>query len=544
MPAKEIIYSEECRQAILRGVNKLAGAVKVTLGPRGRNVILEKKFGGPLSTKDGVTVAKEIDLEDPQENMGAQLVREVASKTSDVAGDGTTTATILAQAIYREGVRAVTAGANPMDIKKGIARAVEKAVEEIKKLSRTVGGKSIAQVGTISANTDKTIGEIIARAMEKVGKDGVITVEEAKGLETELEVVEGMQFDRGYLSPYFVTDAERMECVLENPYLLIHEKKISNMRDLLPLLEQVSKNGRPLVIIAEDVEGEALATLVVNKLRGTLHVLAVKAPGFGDRRKAMLEDMAILAGGKCITEDLGIKLENVKIEDLGQAKKITADKDNTTIVEGKGKRSDIEGRVRQIRAQVEETTSDYDREKLQERLAKLVGGVAIIKVGAATETEMKEKKARVEDAMHATKAAVEEGIVPGGGIALLRAVPALEKLKEKGEDIQAGINIVHRALEEPIRQIAINSGFEGSIIVHQAKEKDKASIGFDAYAGKWVDMFDAGIIDPTKVTRTALQNAASIAALMLTTEALVSEIPEKEKAGMPGGAQGMGGDMY
>jgi chaperonin GroEL len=530
MPAKEIIYSEECRQAILRGVNKLAGAVKVTLGPRGRNVILEKKFGGPLSTKDGVTVAKEIELEDPKENMGAQLVREVASKTSDVAGDGTTTATVLAQAIYREGVRAVTAGANPMDLKKGIERAVEKAVDEIKKLSRAVGGKSIAQVGTISANSDETIGEIIARAMEKVGKDGVITVEEAKGLETELEVVEGMQFDRGYLSPYFVTDAERMECVLENPYLLIHEKKISNMRDLLPLLEQVSKNGRPLVIIAEDVEGEALATLVVNKLRGTLHVLAVKAPGFGDRRKAMLEDMAILAGGKCITEDLGIKLENVKIEDLGQAKKITADKDNTTIVEGKGKRSDIEGRVRQIRAQVEETTSDYDREKLQERLAKLVGGVAIIKVGAATETEMKEKKARVEDAMHATKAAVEEGIVPGGGIALLRAVPALEKLKEKGEDIQAGINIVHRALEEPIRQIAINSGFEGSIIVHQAKEKDKASIGFDAYAGKWVDMFDAGIIDPTKVTRT--------------TEALVSEIPEKEKAGMPGGAQGMGGDMY
>jgi chaperonin GroEL len=544
MPAKDIIYSEECRQAILRGVNKLAGAVKVTLGPRGRNVILEKKFGAPLSTKDGVTVAKEIDLEDPQENMGAQLVREVASKTSDVAGDGTTTATVLAQAIYREGVRAVTAGANPMDLKKGIERAVEKAVEEIKKLSRSVGGKSIAQVGTISANNDETIGAIIAQAMEKVGKDGVITVEEAKGLETELEIVEGMQFDRGYLSPYFVTDAERMQCVLENPYLLIHEKKISNMRDLLPLLEQVVKNGRPMVIIAEDVEGEALATLVVNKLRGTLHVLAVKAPGFGDRRKAMLEDIAILTGGKCITEDLGIKLENVKIEDLGQAKKVTADKDNTTIVEGKGKRSDIEGRVKQIRAQVEETTSDYDREKLQERLAKLVGGVAVIKVGAATETEMKEKKARVEDAMHATKAAVEEGIVPGGGIALVRAVPALERLREKNEDIQTGINIVRRALEEPIRQIAINAGFEGSIIVQQAKEKDKASNGFDAYAGKWVDMFDAGIIDPTKVTRTALQNAASIAALMLTTEALVSEIAGKEKTGMPGGSQGMGGDMY
>jgi len=544
MPAKEIVYSEECRQAILRGVNKLAGAVKVTLGPRGRNVVLEKKYGAPTSTKDGVTVAKEIELEDPRENMGAQLVREVASKTSDVAGDGTTTATVLAQAIYREGVKAVTAGANPMDLKKGIEKAVEKTVEEIKKLSRAVGGKSIAQVGTISANNDETIGEIIAQAMEKVGKDGVITVEEAKGLETSLEIVEGMQFDRGYLSPYFVTDAERMECVLENPYILIHEKKISNMRDLLPLLEQVVKSGRPMAIIAEDVEGEALATLVVNKLRGTFQVLAVKAPGFGDRRKAMLEDIAVLTGGKCITEDLGIKLENIKIEDLGQAKKITADKDNTTIVEGKGKRSDVEGRVKQIRAQVEETTSDYDREKLQERLAKLVGGVAIIKVGAATETEMKEKKARVEDAMHATKAAVEEGIVPGGGIALLRAVPALDKLKEKNEDIQSGINIVRRALEEPIRQIAINAGYEGSIIVSQAKEKDKASIGFDAYSGKWVDMFEAGIIDPTKVTRSALQNAASIAGLMLTTEAMVHEIPEKGKQPMPGGAGGMGGDMY
>ncbi len=542
MSSKGIIYSEECRQAILRGVNKLAEAVKVTLGPRGRNVVLEKKYGAPTSTKDGVTVAKEIELKDPKENMGAQLVREVASKTSDVAGDGTTTATVLAQAIYREGVKAVTAGANPMDLKKGIEKGVEKAVEEIKKLSRPVGGKAIAQVGTISANNDETIGEIIAEAMEKVGKDGVITVEEAKGLETSLEIVEGMQFDRGYLSPYFVTDPERMECVLENPYVLIHEKKISNMRDVLPLLEQVVKSGRPMVIIAEEVEGEALATLVVNKLRGTFQVLAVKAPGFGDRRKAMLEDIAILTGGKCITEDLGIKLENVKIEDLGQAKKITADKDNTTIVEGKGKRSDTEGRVKQIRAQIEETTSDYDREKLQERLAKLVGGVAIIKVGAATETEMKERKARVEDAMHATKAAVEEGIVPGGGIALLRAVAALGKLKEKSEDIQSGINIVRRALEEPIRQISINAGYEGSIIVAQAKEKEKASVGFDAYTGKWVDMFDAGIIDPTKVTRTALQNAASIAALMLITEALVHELPEKEKAATAG--HGMGGDMY
>ncbi|MGH9749389.1 MAG: chaperonin GroEL [Candidatus Polarisedimenticolia bacterium] len=544
MPAKEIIYSEECRQAILRGVNKLAEAVKVTLGPRGRNVVLERKFGAPTSTKDGVTVAKEIELVDPRENMGAQLVREVASKTSDVAGDGTTTATVLAQAIYREGVKAVTAGANPMDLKKGIEKAVEKVIEEIKKISKPVGGKAIAQVGTISANNDETIGGIIAQAMDKVGKDGVITVEEAKGLETSLEIVEGMQFDRGYLSPYFVTDAERMECVFENPYILIHEKKISNMRELLPLLEQVAKSGRPLLILAEDVEGEALATLVVNKLRGTLQVCAVKAPGFGDRRKAMLEDIAILAGGKCITEDLGIKLENVKLEDLGQAKKVTADKDNTTIVEGRGKRADVEGRVKQIRVQVEETTSDYDREKLQERLAKLVGGVAIIKVGAATETEMKEKKARVEDAMHATKAAVEEGIVPGGGVALVRAIPALERLKEKQEDIQSGINIVRRALEEPIRQIAINAGYEGSIIVQQAKEKEKATVGFDAYAGKWVDMFEAGIIDPTKVTRSALQNAASIAALMLTTEAMVHEIPEKNKPEMPGAPGGMGGGMY
>jgi chaperonin GroEL len=544
MPAKEIIYSENCRQAILRGVNKLAGAVKVTLGPRGRNVVLDKKFGAPTSTKDGVTVAKEIELEDPRENMGAQLVREVASKTSEVAGDGTTTATVLAQAIYREGVRAVTAGCNPMDLKRGIEKAVEKAIEELRKLSKPVSGKAIGQIGTISANNDEAIGEIIAQAMEKVGKDGVITVEEAKGLETSLDIVEGMQFDRGYLSPYFVTDAERMECVVENPYILIHEKKLSNMRELLPLLEQVAKSGRPLAILAEDVEGEALATLVVNKLRGTLHVLAVKAPGFGDRRKAMLEDIAILTGGKCITEDLGIKLENVQIEDLGQAKKITADKDNTTIVEGKGKRADIEGRVKQIRAQIEETTSDYDREKLQERLAKLVGGVAIIKVGAATETEMKEKKSRVEDAMHATKAAVEEGIVPGGGIALLRSVAGLEKLKEKAEDVQTGINIVRRALEEPIRQISINAGYEGSIIVAQAKEKEKASIGFDAYTGKWVEMFDAGIIDPTKVVRSALQNAASIAALMLTTEALIHDIPEKDKAPAGGGPRMGGGDMY
>src|SRR5213594_3829584 len=544
--AKQITYSDTSRQAILRGVNQLADAVKVTLGPRGRNVVLEKKYGGPTITKDGVTVAKEIDLKDPLENMGAQLVREVASKTSDIAGDGTTTATVLAQAIYREGAKNVVAGANPMDIKRGVEKAVDAITTELKKMAKPVSGNMVAQVGTISANNDETIGRIIAEAMDKVGKDGVITVEEARSMDTSLEVVEGMQFDRGYLSPYFVTDPERMECVLENPVILIHEKKISNMRELLPLLEQVAKSGRPLVIIAEDVEGEALATLVVNKLRGTLQVLAVKAPGFGDRRKAMLEDIAILTGGKCITEDLGVKLENVKIEDLGQAKKITADKDNTTVVEGKGKRADIEGRVKQIRTQIEETTSDYDREKLQERLAKLVGGVAIIKVGAATESEMKEKKSRVEDAMHATKAAVEEGIVPGGGIALVRAIPALERLKEKNEDVQTGINIVRRALEEPIRQIAINAGYEGSIIVQQGKEKEKASIGFDAYAGKWVDMFEAGIIDPTKVTRTALQNAASIAGLMLTTEAMVHEIPEKEKAGagMPGGPGGMGGDMY
>src|SRR5213592_2049440 len=542
---KQLKFEEEARASLLKGINIMAAAVAATLGPKGRNVVIDKKFGSPTITKDGVTVAKEIELKDPYEDMGAQMLKEVASKTSDIAGDGTTTATVLAQAIFREGLRNVTAGANPMGLKRGIEAAVTAVTEELKKLSKsTKDKKEIAQVATIASNNDKTIGNLIAEAMEKVGKDGVITVEESKSADTILDIVEGMQFDRGYLSPYFVTDAERMECVLENPYILIHEKKISNMRELLPLLEQVAKSGRPLVIIAEDVEGEALATLVVNKLRGTLQVSAVKAPGFGDRRKAMLEDIAILTGGKCITEDLGIKLENIKIEDLGQAKKISADKDNTTIVEGKGKRSDVEGRVKQIRAQIEETTSDYDREKLQERLAKLVGGVAIIKVGAATETEMKEKKARVEDAMHATKAAVEEGIVPGGGIALVRAVPALEKLKEKHEDVQTGINIVRRALEEPIRQIAINAGFEGSIIVQQGKEQEKASIGFDAYAGKWVDMFQAGIIDPTKVTRTALQNAASIAALMLTTEAMVHEIPEKEKADMPGGPRGMGGDMY
>ncbi len=541
MAAKEITYAEDCRQNILRGVNKLADAVKVTLGPKGRNVLIEKKFGSPVSTKDGVTVAKEVELSDPKENMGAQVVREVASKTSDVAGDGTTTATVLAQAIIREGVKSVTAGANPMDLKKGIEKAVELVVAEVKKLSKPVTGKAIAQVGTISANNDETIGEIIAKAMEKVGKDGVITVEEAKSMETSLEVVEGMQFDRGYLSPYFVTDPERMECVLEDVLILIHEKKISSMKDLLPILEQVAKMGRPLLIIAEDVEGEALATLVVNKLRGTLHAAAVKAPGFGDRRKAMLEDIAILTNGKCITEDLGIKLENIRVEDLGRAKKITIDKENTTIVEGKGKSSEIEGRVKQMRAQIDETTSDYDREKLQERLAKLVGGVAVIKVGAATETEMKEKKARVEDAMHATKAAVEEGIVPGGGIAYLRAIPALEKLKGDNDDITTGINIVRRALEEPLRQIVQNAGLEGSVIVNEAKGRKKTE-GFDAYEERWVDMFDAGIIDPTKVTRCALQNAASIAALMLTTEALISEVPEEEKSKNP--AMPPGGGMY
>jgi chaperonin GroEL len=541
--AKQITYGDESRQAILRGVNRLADAVKVTLGPKGRNVVLDKKFGSPVITKDGVTVAKEIDLKEPLENMGAQMVREVASKTSDVAGDGTTTATVLAQAIYREGSKNVTAGANPMALKRGIETAVGVVVEELKKLSKPVKGKMIAQVGTISANNDHTIGGIIAEAMEKVGKDGVITVEEAKTLETSLEVVEGMQFDRGYLSPYFVTDPERMEAVLENALVLIHEKKISSMKDLLPVLEHVAKLGKPLVLIAEDIEGEALATLVVNKLRGTLHVAAVKAPGYGDRRKAMLEDIAILTGGKAITEDLGIKLENVKLDDLGRAKKITIDKDNTTIVEGGGKSKDIEGRVKQIRTQIEETTSDYDREKLQERLAKLVGGVAVIKVGAATETEMKEKKARVEDAMHATKAAVEEGIVPGGGVALLRSVKAVEAIKAEGDEA-VGVNIIRRSLEEPLRQIAGNAGFEGAVVV--AKVRDlKAEEGFNALTEEYENLVEAGVIDPTKVVRSALQNAASIASLLLTTEALVSEIPEEKEDKAPGGGMPHGGGgMY
>jgi chaperonin GroEL len=542
--AKQIIYGEQSRQAILRGVNALADAVKVTLGPKGRNVVLDKKFGSPTITKDGVTVAKEIDLKDPLENMGAQMVREVASKTSDTAGDGTTTATVLAQAIYREGARNVVAGANPMELKRGIEKAVEAMTAEIKKMAKPVKGNMIAQVGTISANSDETIGTIIAQAMEKVGKDGVITVEEARTLETTLDVVEGMQFDRGYLSPYFVTDPERMEVVLENPVILIHEKKISSMKDLLPVLEQVARLGRPLLIIAEDIEGEALATLVVNKLRGTLQVAAVKAPGFGDRRKAMLEDIAILTGGNAITEDLGVKLENIKLEDLGKAKKVTIDKDNTTIVEGAGQASKIEGRVKQIRVQIDETTSDYDREKLQERLAKLVGGVAVIKVGAATETEMKEKKARVEDAMHATKAAVEEGIVPGGGVALIRASKALDNLKLDG-DQAIGAALIKRAIEEPSRWIATNAGLEGSIIVAQIKD-GKGDHGFNAATEKFEDLVAAGVIDPAKVVRNALQNASSIASLLLTTEALVSEIPEEKKEaaaghGMPGG--GMGG-MY
>jgi len=538
--AKQIVHGEDSRQAILRGVNMLADAVKITLGPKGRNVVLDKKFGSPTITKDGVTVAKEIELKEPLENMGAQMVKEVASKTSDVAGDGTTTATVLAQAIFREGVKTVAAGANPMAVKRGIERAVEAAVEKIKELSKPVKGEMIAQVATVSANNDATIGNIIAEAMKKVGKDGVITVEEAKAIETTLDVVEGMQFDRGYLSPYFVTDPDRMECVLENALILIHEKKISTMKDLLPLLEQVAKMGRPLLIIAEEVEGEALATLVVNKLRGTLQAAAVKAPGFGDRRKAMLEDIAILTGGKSLTEDLGIKLENVRIEDLGKAKKVVIDKDNTTIVEGAGKSQAIEGRVKQLRTQIEETTSDYDREKLQERLAKLVGGVAVIKVGAATETEMKEKKARVEDAMHATRAAVEEGIVPGGGVAFIRAVPALEKLKME-HDEQIGVNIVRRALEEPLRMIASNAGHEGAVVLGKVKEAKDANLGFDAATEEYTDMISAGILDPAKVARTALQNAASISALMLTTEALVSEIPEEEKApaGPPGGAPPM-----
>ena len=543
--AKQIVTGENSRQAILRGVNALADAVKITLGPKGRNAVIEKKFGAPIITKDGVTVAKEIELRDPLENMGAQMVREVASKTSDVAGDGTTTATVLAQAIFREGVKTVAAGASPTALKRGIDRAVEVSVDEIKKLHKDVKGDMIAQVGTISANNDKQIGGIIAEAMKKVGKDGVITVEESKTMETTLEVVEGMQFDRGYLSPYFITDPERMECGLENALILIHEKKISSMKDLLPLLEQIAKLGKPLLIIAEDVEGEALATLVVNKLRGTLQCAAVKAPGFGDRRKAMLEDIAVLTGGKAITEDLGIKLENVKIEDLGKAKKVTIDKDNTTIVEGAGKASEIEGRVKQIRQQIEITTSDYDREKLQERLAKLVGGVAVIKVGAATETELKEKKARVEDAMHATRAAVEEGIVPGGGAALLRALPALEKVKAEGDEL-VGVGIVKRALEEPARQIAHNAGYEGAVVIGKIRDSKDEHFGFNADTGEYVDLVKAGVIDPAKVTRLALQNAASIAGLMLTTEALVAELKEEEKkaaaAGGPG-AGGMGG-MY
>ena len=542
MAAKQIVYGSESRQKMMSGINALADAVKVTLGPRGRNVVLDKKFGSPTITKDGVTVAKEIELKDPLENMGAQMVREVASKTSDVAGDGTTTATVLAQAIFREGARNVTAGANPMEVKRGIDKAVNRVVEALQKQSRNVAGDMIAQIGTISANNDAAIGKIIAEAMDKVGKDGVITVEEAKTLETSLEVVEGMQFDRGYLSPYFVTDPERMEAVLENPAILIHEKKISSMKDLLPLLEQVARLGRPLLIVAEDVEGEALATLVVNKLRGTLHAVAVKAPGFGDRRKAMLEDIAVLTGGKAMTEDLGLKLENVRVEDLGKAKKVTIDKDNTTIIEGDGTHKAIEGRVKQIRAQIEDTTSDYDREKLQERLAKLVGGVAVIKVGAATETEMKEKKARVEDAMHATKAAVEEGIVAGGGVAFLRSLKHIDGVKAEGDQV-IGVNIIRRALEEPLRWIATNAGHEGSIVVQTVKGK-KENEGFNAQSEDYEDLVKAGVIDPTKVVRTALQNAGSIASLLLTTEALISEIPEEKKEpAMPPGGGGMGG-MY
>jgi chaperonin GroEL len=542
--AKRITYSEDARQGILRGVNKLADAVKVTLGPRGRNVVIEKKFGSPTITKDGVTVAKEIELKDEIENAGAQMVREVASKTSDTAGDGTTTATVLAQAIYREGIKNVTAGANPMDVKRGIEMAVKAAVESIDKLAKPVEGKDIAHIGTISANSDDEIGTIIAQAMEKVGKDGVITVEEARGLETVLDVVEGMQFDRGYLSPYFVTDPERMESVLENAKILIYEKKVSSMKDLLPILEQTARQGKPLLIIAEDVEGEALATLVVNKLRGTLNVAAVKAPGFGDRRKAMLEDIAILTGGKLISEDIGVKLENVKWEDLGDAKRVTIDKDNTTLVtdtDDKSRKETIAGRVKQIRTLIDDTTSDYDREKLQERLAKLVGGVAVIKVGAATETEMKEKKARVEDAMHATKAAVEEGIVPGGGVALLRAIAAVEAVKAEG-DVKVGVNVIRRALEEPFRQIVFNAGKEASVLLNEIKLKG-GNWGYDARNDEVVDMIDAGIIDPAKVTKQALQNASSIAGLMLTTEALISEIKEDEKPQQGGGGGGMGGGM-
>ena len=546
MAAKQLQFDESARHALLRGIEKLARAVKATLGPSGRNVILDKKFGSPTITKDGVTVAKEIELEDPYENMGAQLVREVASKTSDIAGDGTTTATVLAESIYKEGLRNVTAGANPTSLQRGISKAVDAIVEELKKISKKVSDRTeIAQVATVSANWDKTIGEIIADAMDKVGKDGTITVEEARSIDTTLEVVEGMQFDKGYLSPYFVTNAEAMEAALENPYILIHEKKISSLKDMLPLLEKVAKAGRPLLIIAEDVEGEALATLVVNKLRGTLQVCAVKAPGFGDRRKAMLEDIAVLTGGRCITEDLGIKLENVKLDDLGRAKRITIDKENTTIVEGEGKQSDIQGRVSQIRRQIEETTSDYDREKLQERLAKLAGGVAVINVGAATETEMKEKKARVEDALHATRAAVEEGIVPGGGVAFIRAQKALDNLKGLEGDEKVGVQIVRRAIEEPTRQLADNAGQEGALIVQEVKAR-KGNEGYDVATGEYTDLVKAGIVDPTKVTRSALQNAASISGLLLTTEAIVTELPEKEKTPpMPGGGMGgMGGMDY
>ena len=541
MSAKEISHGEDARRALLQGVNKLANAVKITLGPKGRNAVLEKKFGSPVVTKDGVTVAKEIEL-DGLEKVGAAMLREVASKTSDVAGDGTTTATILGQAIVREGLKTVAAGANPMAIKRGLGKAVTTTVEEIRKLSKDIKGEMIAQVGSISANNDRAIGDIIAEAMKKVGKDGVITVEEAKSIDTSLEVVEGMQFDRGYLSPYFVTDPERMECSLEDCYILLHEKKISSMKDMLPLLEQVAKAGKPLLVLAEDVEGEALATLVVNRLRGTLQGCSVKAPGFGDRRKAMLDDIAILTDGKVISEDLGIKLENVKLEDLGQAKKVSIDKDNTTIVEGAGKGKDIAGRVKQIRAQIEETSSDYDREKLQERLAKLVGGVAIIKVGAATETELKEKKARVEDAMHATKAAAEEGIVPGGGVAFLRAAKALEKMKLEDEDEQIGVNILRRALEEPLRQIAQNAGHEGAIVVGKVSENNNVNFGFNADSEEYEDLVEAGVIDPTMVARTALENASSIAGLLLTTEALITDVPEDEKAhAAPGGPPDMGG---
>ena len=537
MAAKQIVYSENSRQAILRGVNQLADAVKVTLGPKGRNVVLEKKFGGPTITKDGVTVAKEVELKDPLENMGAQMVREVASKTSDIAGDGTTTATILAQAIFREGVKSVAAGANPMALKRGIEKAVERVVDEVKTFSKPVSGDAIAQVGTISANGDSTIGNIIAEAMKKVGKDGVITVEESKTMSTELQTVDGMQFDRGYLSPYFVSDPDRMEAVLEDPYILIHEKKISNMKDLLPLLEQIARSGKPLLVIAEEVEGEALATLVVNKLRGTLNACAVKAPGFGDRRKAMLEDISVLTGGKALMEETGIKLEGVRLEDLGRAKRVTVDKDNTTIVDGAGTQKNIEGRIKQLRNQIEETTSDYDREKLQERLAKLAGGVAVIKVGAATETEMKEKKARVEDALHATRAAVEEGIVPGGGVALLRAGKTLHNLKAEGDE-QIGIDIIRRATEEPVRQIAGNAGWEGAIVLERVRANNDNNFGFNAQTGEYEDLVKSGVIDPTKVTRSALQHAASISALMLTTEAMICEVPEKKAAAGPPAGHG------